>query len=104
MLAASGDNGSTDAMSDGSTLYPYQVNSWPPSDPLVTAVGGTTVHLDAQGHRLNPDTVWADGATGHGASGGGQSHVFDRPLFQFGVRNVVGDHRGLRTSACSATR
>ncbi|GAA2143213.1 hypothetical protein GCM10009760_29270 [Kitasatospora kazusensis] len=95
VLAASGDNGSTDAGPDGSTLYPYQVTSWPPSDPLVTGVGATTVQLDAQGNRLSPDTVWDDPSTNSGASGGGKSKVFGRPLFQAGVQNVVGNTRGV---------
>ncbi|HWG15264.1 MAG TPA: hypothetical protein VG268_18510, partial [Streptosporangiaceae bacterium] len=37
VLASSGDDGATDAESDGSTLYPFRVNSWPSSDPLVTS-------------------------------------------------------------------
>jgi subtilase family serine protease len=35
--------------------------------------------------------VWNDG---YGASGGGKSAVFSRPLFQIGVAGVVGNHRG----------
>ncbi|GAA1068996.1 hypothetical protein GCM10009665_75250 [Kitasatospora nipponensis] len=91
VLAASGDSGSTDAEADGSTLYPYQVSSWPPSDPLVTAVGGTSVQLDDQGNRLSPDTVW----DGHGATGGGKSAVFNRPLYQLGVQSTTGNARGI---------
>ena len=61
VLAASGDNGATDFESDLSTLYPYRVNSWPSSDPLVTSVGGTMLNLDNSGNRLSPDVVWNDG-------------------------------------------
>ncbi|WP_329578903.1 S53 family peptidase [Kitasatospora sp. NBC_01250] len=95
VLASSGDNGVTDSESDGSTLYPYPVTSWPPSDPLVTAVGGTSVHLDDQGERQSPDTVWDSPATDDGASGGGKSKVFNRPSFQLGVAGVVGGSRGV---------
>ncbi|GAA1959330.1 S53 family peptidase [Kitasatospora viridis] len=96
VLASSGDSGVTDAENDGSTNFPYPVTSWPPSDPLVTGVGGTSVHLDANGNRLSPDTVWDDPAPNdHGASGGGKSKVFPRPLFQTGVQNVVGNTRGV---------
>ena len=91
VLATSGDSGATDSESDGSTLYPYPVTSWPPSDPLVTAVGGTSVYLNAQGQRVSPDTVW----DGNGASGGGLSKVFSRPNFQNGVSQVVGNSRGV---------
>src|SRR5262249_51248960 len=91
MLAASGDSGATDFQLNLQDLYPFPVNSWPSSDPLVTSVGGTQLHLDANGNRLSPDVVWNDG---FGAGGGGQSKVFPRPLFQLGVRNVVGAARG----------
>jgi hypothetical protein len=66
------------------------VNSWPSSDPLVTSIGGTPLHVDAAGNRLAPDQVWNDG---FGAGGGGLSKVFGRPEFQDGVERVVGDAR-----------
>ena len=91
VVAGSGDEGATNAESDGQTLYPMPVNSWPSSDPLVTSVGGTMLNLDNNGNRLSPDAVWNDG---FGASGGGVSGVFSRPLFQLGVRSVVGSRRG----------
>ena len=61
VLASSGDDGATDAESDGSTLYPMRVNSWPSSDPLVTSIGGTQLKLDDSGNKLSPDVVWNDG-------------------------------------------
>jgi subtilase family serine protease len=91
VLGASGDDGATDAEADGSTLYPYRVNSWPSSDPLVTSIGGTQLDLDDNGNRLAPDTVWNDG---YGAGGGGLSEIFSRPNFQNSVSSVVGDQRG----------
>jgi subtilase family serine protease len=91
VLAASGDTGVTNDESDGLSLYPYRVNSWPSSDPLVTSVGGTQLNLDNSGNRLQPDSAWNDG---YGAGGGGVSAVFPRPLFQGGVANVVGNRRG----------
>ncbi len=91
VLAASGDEGPTNFMADGVTTFPYSVNSWPPSDPLVTAIGGTQLVLDDAGHRSQPDVVWNDP---FGASGGAKSAIFGRPLFQTGVRSVVGNHRG----------
>ncbi|MFC1435168.1 S8 family serine peptidase [Streptacidiphilus sp. N1-3] len=99
VLAASGDNGATDAQSNGSDLYPYKVNSWPSSDPLVTSVGGTELNLDQQGNRLAPDSVWNDG---YGAGGGGVSAVFARPWYQDGVRKVVGAKRGTPDISMSA--
>jgi subtilase family serine protease len=91
VVAGSGDTGATNDELNGTTLYPYRVNSWPSSDPLVTSVGGTMLDLNNNGNRLAPDTVWNDG---YGASGGGVSAVFGRPFFQDGVANVVGSHRG----------
>jgi subtilase family serine protease len=99
VLAASGDEGVTNDKSDLTTLYPYPVNSWPSSDPLVTSVGGSQLSLDNNGSRLAPDTVWNDG---FGAGGGGFSQVFSRPFFQVGVRRVVGDRRGTPDISMSA--
>ena len=86
----SGDDGATNDEADGRTLYPFRVNSWPASDPLVTSVGGTQLSLDNAGNRLSPDVVWNDG---FGASGGGVSAIFSRPLYQIGVTKVVGEAR-----------
>ena len=121
ILASSGDNGSTDDVCDPTSgcANPSNViccnsnNSidWPSSDPLVTAVGGTQLHLDAEGNRTAPDSVWNDlsstvGVTGlvytWGSSGGGHSTVFPRPSFQNGVAGIVGGSRGTPDIAMSA--
>ena len=99
VLAASGDAGATDYEADGATLYPYRVNSWPSSDPLVTSVGGSQLYLDNAGNQVQPDSVWNDG---YGAGGGGVSAVFSRPLYQAGVSGVVGSHRGTPDISMSA--
>ncbi len=99
VLAASGDEGVTSYESDGETLYPYRVNSWPASDPLVTAVGGTQLNLDQAGNKITPDVVWNDG---YGASGGGTSAIFSRPFYQNGVSAVVGKKRGTPDIAMTA--
>jgi subtilase family serine protease len=99
VLGASGDFGATDYQSDLTNLYPFQVNSWPSSDPLVTSIGGTQMHLDANGNRISPDVTWNEGFA---ATGGGPSHVFSRPNFQNGVRNVVGASRGTPDISMSA--
>lgn len=90
VLASSGDGGATDNTADGKGYYKKRVNSWPSSDPLVTSIGGTQLHLDDKGRRVKPDSVYND----YGAGGGGKSHVFQRPAFQNGVRTVVGERRG----------
>lgn len=117
VLASSGDSGATDFTVNGS-LYLHRVTSWPDSDPLVTAVGGTQLHLDSKGNRTAPDNVWNDtynvatnqfvfGNAGPNplASGGGRSIIFERPDFQDGYASVVGQHRGVpdisMSSACN---
>ncbi|AKJ10446.1 protease [Streptomyces incarnatus] len=90
VLGSSGDGGATDMKLDGKTYYNKRVNSWPSSDPLVTSIGGTQLHLNDKGERIKPDSVYND----YGAGGGGQSHVFTRPGFQDSVKNLVGTRRG----------
>lgn len=88
---------------------------WPASDPLVTAVGGTQLHLDANGNHTSPDTVWNDtfsavtnqfifGNNGPNplAGGGGKSVLFSRPSYQNLVRGVVGHARGVPDISMSA--
>ena len=60
VLAASGDSGAADVGPDGQTYYLSPVTSWPASDPLVTGVGGTQLHLNASGNHTSPDTLWND--------------------------------------------
>jgi subtilase family serine protease len=113
VLSGSGDNGATQQICDPRSGCADPDNvvccsttrtiSWPSSDPLVTAVGGTQLHLNAAGERTAPDSVWHDlsstiGIPGPvytwGSSGGGDSSVFARPRYQDGVAGIVGDSRG----------
>jgi subtilase family serine protease len=104
VLGASGDGGATDATSDTTDYYPFRVNSWPSSDPLVTSVGGTQLHLDANGFRTAPDNVWNDQALfqSPAAGGGGVSAVFSRPFYQNGVAGIVARSRGTPDVSMSA--
>jgi subtilase family serine protease len=99
LLGSSGDAGATDYQLNLSDLYTFPVTSWPASDPLVTAIGGTQLTLDESGNRLQPDVVWNDD---FGAGGGGLSTVFDRPDFQDGLRSTVDHHRGVPDISMSA--
>jgi len=99
VVASSGDSGATDYQNDAQTLFDYPVDSWPSTDPLVTSVGGTRLHLSATGSRTAPDSAWHDE---YGAGGGGLSTVFSRPAFQSSVRDVVGAYRGTPDIALSA--
>ena len=115
VLAASGDDGATAAGLDGQTFYTFPVTAWPASDPLVTGVGGTQLHLDTNGNRQSPDTVWNDtysaaaqqfvnGDSGPSplAAGGGKSIFFARPPYQNPVQKVVGRTRGVPDISMSA--
>jgi subtilase family serine protease len=115
VLAASGDNGAANVGLDGSTFFTFPTTTWPPSDPLVTAIGGTQLHLDANGDHVSPDTVWNDtfsvptqkfifGDNGPNplAAGGGKSVLFSRPSYQNLVRGVVGQARGVPDISMSA--
>ena len=115
VLAATGDSGAANVGLDGSTYYTFPTTTWPPSDPLVTGVGGTQLHLDANGNHTSPDTVWNDtysvptnqfifGDNGPNplAGGGGKSVLFSRPSYQALVRHVVGNSRGVPDISMSA--
>jgi subtilase family serine protease len=99
VLASTGDFGATNPRRDGETLYPFPTTLWPATDPLVTALGGTQLFLHAAGHRTSPDVVWNDA---FGATGGGLSKVFPRPIFQAGLQRVVDGHRGIPDISMSA--
>jgi subtilase family serine protease len=88
VLAASGDNGSTGDTTNMKSLYTTRAISWPASDPLVTAVGGSQLDLRANGTRRSPDVAWSD-------SGGGRSIFFARPSYQYRVRQITRNRRGV---------
>jgi kumamolisin len=73
VTVASGDNGSTDGVSDG-----QQHVDFPASAPHALACGGTSLH--ATGATINSETVWND--PGDGATGGGISRQFTLPSYQ----------------------
>ena len=97
VLAAAGDDGSTNPQSDGVTFYSFPTVGFPSSSPLVTAVGGTTLYADTSGN-YQSETVWND--AGCCAGGGGISQLFKEPFYQQlslpkTVRKELGGMRGL---------
>jgi kumamolisin len=78
VCCASGDDGSSDGVSDGKSHVDF-----PASSPSVLACGGT--RLDASGGSISSEVVWNDGPGG-GAGGGGFSVQFARPTWQPAVR------------------
>jgi kumamolisin len=81
VFAASGDNGSVDAVPGSDEVHV----DFPASSPWATGCGGTTI--SSTGGALVSETVWNDGA-GH-ASGGGISDVFSMPPYQSGIPLLV---------------
>lgn len=115
VLDSSGDSGAANVESDGSTNYLFPTVNWPTSDPLVTGVGGTQLHLDTGGNRTSPDTTWNDtfdvatnqfifGDNGPNpmSTGGGKSVLFATPAYQLGLQGVVGSSRGVPDISMSA--
>jgi kumamolisin len=78
VFVSSGDGGSTPGPTGAVDVSaPVQVDS-PARDPNVTAVGGTSLSLDASTGAVSSESAWLDG-------GGGSSQVFARPGWQIGV-------------------
>lgn len=78
VLAASGDNGSTDGVTDGKNHVDF-----PASSPHVLACGGTK--LTGSGTTIDAEVVWNETANNQGATGGGISTVFPQPAWQSGI-------------------
>ena len=72
---------------------------YPASDPLVLAVGGTSLSANATTGSYVSETAWNN--PNHGASGGGFSRVFIRPSYQDGVGGI-GANRGVPDVAADA--
>ncbi len=77
VLAASGDDGSSDGLTDGA-----QHVDFPASSPFVLACGGT--QLVASGSTITDEITWG-GTKDDGASGGGVSQHFPIPSYQNGI-------------------
>jgi kumamolisin len=83
ILAAAGDNGSSDGLTGDHVDFPA-------ASPRVTGCGGTRlVAPDKQ--TIQSETVWNDGAQG-GATGGGVSKVFPVPTYQQGLKATRSDN------------
>jgi len=78
ITAAAGDDGSSDAMTDGKNHADF-----PASSPHVLACGGT--NLQGNGSTITDEIVWNAQPQG-GATGGGVSDFFPQPAWQAGVR------------------
>jgi subtilase family serine protease len=117
VLGATNDSGATGLLPSGACCSAQRVVQWPSTDPLVTAVGGTRLRLDAAGRRTAPDVAWNDTydplltkPINHNqpppvpwSSTGGLSTIFARPSYQNSVRKIVGRTRGVPDVSMSAS-
>jgi subtilase family serine protease len=105
VVAASGDKGAASDLHFGSAT-PVKEVSLPASDPLVLAVGGTSLAVGRATGAYIRETAWntlpalPSPGDGSSASGGGFSHLFARPGYQDsipgagatrGVPDIAGD-------------
>jgi len=115
VVVSSGDTGVSGYNNNGNYIS-HPVVSFPASSPLVTAVGGTELNLNASGGRAGLDSAWNDtydtavndgffGDDGPNpfATGGGKSVLFKRPSYQSGVASVTGGSRGVPDISMSAS-
>ena len=75
ILAASGDDGSTDGATSGTPTVDF-----PAASPFVLACGGTRLTLS--GTTISSELAWNELAANEGATGGGVSEVFPLPTYQ----------------------
>jgi kumamolisin len=95
ITVASGDDGSSDGVSDGQNHVDF-----PASSPHVLACGGT--ELIGSGSKITEEVVWDDLASQGGATGGGYSAVFPLPSWQ-STAGVSGGGRGVPDVAGDAS-
>jgi kumamolisin len=76
VCCASGDDGSSDRVTDGRAHVDF-----PASSPYALACGGTC--LEGAGATITRERVWTE--NGHGETGGGVSDVFALPAWQVGA-------------------
>ena len=81
ILAASGDLGANGCYNPQTGANSQPAVDDPASQPYVTGVGGTTLHLNFD-NSYNYEQVWNDRSIGNGASGGGISQVWAIPAWQ----------------------
>jgi subtilase family serine protease len=88
VLVASGDSGAYGCQSNALSVI------LPASNPNVTAVGGTTLFLQANGD-YDHEASWEGPLEGVG-SGGGVSQIYSRPAWQTGISIVNATNAGMR--------
>lgn len=101
VLASSGDSGALQIVCNGGQINEGKGVSIPSSDPLVTAVGGTTLDAKLGTGQYVAETTWNEWNANGGATGGGFSSTFATPSYQKGVPGI-GATRGVPDVAFDA--
>ena len=107
VIVSSGDFGAAAQPCPGTaaSAAPPKGANYPASDPLVLAVGGTSLNADHKTGAYLSETAWNRPITPaqgpHWASGGGFSSVFARPAYQAGIPGI-GASRGVPDVAADA--
>jgi subtilase family serine protease len=81
VVVSAGDHGAAAIACDGSPSFSLSAET-PASDPLVTSVGGTSLHASLDSGAYISETAWTDR---FGRSGGGFSSLYKRPSYQRGA-------------------
>jgi kumamolisin len=81
VCVASGDNGSTEGVTDG-----LQHVDFPASSPYSLACGGT--NLTSANSQYGNEVVWNEMANNEGSTGGGVSDFFAKPAYQADAPNL----------------
>ena len=87
VVAASGDNGTEDCADPTTRVPTIESVDDPSSQPFVTGVGGSS--LPSLTH-AQPETVWNNGPSGPGATGGGNSTLWPMPYYQTDANPTLG--------------
>lgn len=100
VLASTGDSGATAITCSSAGISQGLGISLPSADPLVTAVGGTTLSATLKTGQYAGEVVWNEDSNGAGATGGGISTLFPVPDYQ---KNILGlPNRGVPDVAFDA--
>lgn len=83
VLAATGDTGSAQNTCGGKDFI--EATSYPATDPLVLAVGGTALNADAVTGIYRNESAWNEAGATNRAGGGGYSTLYARPDYQEGI-------------------
>ncbi|MGA7862247.1 MAG: S53 family peptidase [Thermoplasmata archaeon] len=87
VVAAAGDGGASDGEPAGTLAVDF-----PASAPYVLGCGGTRLLIDAEdADEIREEVVWNDLAEDEGATGGGVSESFPRPLYQNSAHVPAGE-------------